>query len=78
MFVFALSSQSFAQNAPQPAPAKKQAAPKPGEASYKMTNTMVTSAQPKPADKPKPVVKITPKKPGTKAAYMKYGDIKGE
>ena len=82
MLVFAISSQSFAQNATRPDAVKtKPTEPKPGETGYmqiKMTDVLVSSAQPKPATKPKPAAKIEAKKPGTKAAFMKLGDVKAE
>jgi len=79
MLVFAVSSQAFAQNAPSPSPVKtKPAAPKPGETGYKIVikDLVITSAQPKPAAKPKPAEKIAAKKPGTKAAYIQFDVIK--
>jgi len=56
MFVCALSSQTFAQDAPNSAPVKvKAAAPRPGETGYqeyKMKDILISSAQPKTAPKP--------------------------
>lgn len=55
IFVFAISSQTFAQNTAKPATLKnKPTEPKPGEAGYRyeLKNILVTSAQPTPASKP--------------------------
>jgi len=84
MFVMAVSSQTFAQNAAQPAPVKiNPAPPKPGETGYmeiKMEKAVGTSAQPKPTAKPKPAAKIAQPKPGTKTPdfFLEIETIKGE
>jgi len=84
MFVFACTSQSFAQNAARPAAIKtKPAEPKPGEAGYMkvtMKDVLVSSAKPKETAKPAPKPIAPPVKPNKASAdfYLKIDGINGE
>jgi len=83
MFVFAITSQSFAQNAARPAALKiKPAEPKPGEKGYKatMSDVLVSSAKTKETAKPaaKPIAPPAKPSKATIDFYIKIDGVNGE